>query len=101
MRLRLSHILLVAVLVLAAPGAAHAGPFEYDGSFGSGVNGNGRFVSASGIAVDEAGRVFVSDSGGGRVEVFDNAEAGNAFLGVIAEGVTQPTGVVIDNRQRV
>jgi DNA-binding beta-propeller fold protein YncE len=101
MRLRLSHILVVALLALALPGAAQAALFEYDGSFGSGVNANGRFTSPSGIAVDEAGRVFVSDSGGGRVEVFDNAENGNGFLGVIADGVTQPTGVAIDNRNRL
>ena len=33
--------------------------------------------------------------------MFDNAEAGNAFLGVIADGVTRPTGVAVDNRQRL
>jgi sugar lactone lactonase YvrE len=98
---RLLLPLLLVLAALAAPAAARAAIFEYDGSFGSGVNGNGRFVSGSGIAVDEAGRVFVADSGGGRVEVFDNAEAGNKFLGVIGEGVTAPSGVAIDNRNRV
>src|SRR5205823_9182718 len=101
MRLRLVNIAAVAVLALALPAAARAALFEYDGSFGSGVNPDGRFQQASGIAVDEAGRVFVSDAAGGRVEVFDNAEAGNGFLGVIGEGVTRPTGVAVDNRQRV
>src|SRR4051795_7901983 len=101
MRLRLPYILVLAVLALAAPAGAQAALFEYDGSFGSGVNPDGRFVRAMGIAVDEAGRGFVADAGGGRVEVFDNAEAGNKFLGVIADGVTQPTGVAIDNRQRL
>jgi hypothetical protein len=101
MRFRLSHILVLAVLALAFPAAAQAISFEYDGSFGSGVNPNGRFSSPAGIAVDEAGRVFVADSGGGRVEVFDNAESGNKFLGVIADGVTRPTGVAVDNRQRL
>src|SRR4051794_7347971 len=101
MRLRLSYILVLVALALAVPAVAQAALFEYDGSFGSGVNADGRFASPSGIAVDEAGRVFVADSGGGRVEVFDNAENGNKFLGVIADGVTRPTGVAIDNRQRV
>src|SRR3954466_10629522 len=103
MRVRVRYILILAVLALASvpASAALAAPFEYDGSFGSGVNPDGRFVRAMGIAVDEAGRVFVADAGGGRVEVFDNAENGNKFLGVIADGVTQPTGVAIDNRQRV
>src|SRR5690349_22662656 len=104
MRVRVRYILILAMLALAAAlgaSAALAAPFEYDGSFGSGVNPDGRFVKAMGIAVDEAGRVFVADAGGGRVEVFDNAEAGNKFLGVIADGVTQPTGVAVDNRQRV
>src|SRR5436190_7663350 len=101
MRFRLSHILVLAVLALALPAAAAAAPFEYDGSFGSGVNPDHRFVSPAGIAVDEAGRVFVADSGGGRVEVFDNAENGNTFLGVIADGVTRPTGVTVDNRNRL
>src|SRR3954464_3573444 len=103
MRVRVRYILILAVLALASvpASAAFAGPCGDAGSFGSGVNPDGRFVRASGIAVDEAGRVFVADSGGGRVEVFDNAENGNKFLGVIAEGVTRPTGVAIDNRQRV
>jgi sugar lactone lactonase YvrE len=99
---RYAFLILLSIGFLAASaGAAHAALFEYEGSFGSGVNPNGRFVSASGIAVDEAGRVFVADSGGGRVEVFDNATAGNKFLGVIAEGVTAPSGVAVDNRNRV
>jgi hypothetical protein len=94
--------LLAITLLLALPvGAAQAGLFQFEGSFGSGVNPNGRFTHAAGIAVDSAGRVFVADAAGGRVEVFDNAEAGNKFLGVIGEGVTRPTGVAIDNRQRV
>src|SRR3954466_4803621 len=101
MRLRLVHIAAAAVLALALPAAAQAALFEYDGSFGSGVNADGRFSQAAGIAVDEAGRVFVADAGGGRVEVFDNAEAGNAFLGVIADGVTRPTGLAVDNRNRL
>jgi Thrombospondin type 3 repeat len=101
MRLRLPYILVLAVLVLAAPAAARAALFEYDGSFGSGVNPDGRFAQASGIAIDEAGRVFVADAAGGRVEVFDNAENGNTFLGVIADGVTRPTGVAVDNRNRL
>src|SRR2546430_12715810 len=101
MRLRLVKIPAVAVLALARPGAAQAALFEYDGSFGSGVNPDGRFGQVSGIAVDEVGRVFVADSTGGRVEVFDNAEAGNGFLGVIADGETRPTRVAVDQRQRV
>src|SRR4051794_924050 len=103
MRVRVRYILILAVLALASvpASAAFAAPFEYDGSFGSGVNPDGRFSQAAGIAVDEAGRVFVADAGGGRVEVFDNAEAGNAFLGVIADGVTRPTGLAVDNRNRL
>src|SRR3954451_1810125 len=101
MRLRLVHIAAAAVLALALPAAAQAALFEFDGSFGSGVNPDGRFQQAAGIAVDEAGRVFVGDSAGGRGEVFDNAENGNGFLGVIADGVPRPTGVAVDNRQRV
>src|SRR3954467_12925385 len=101
MRLRLVHIAAAAVLALALPAAAQAALFEFDGSFGSGVNPDGRFQQAAGLAVDEAGRVCVADSAGGRVEVFDNAENGNKFLGVIANGVTRPTGVAVDNRQRV
>src|SRR3954451_8604577 len=80
MRLRVPYILVVAVLALALPAGAHAALFEYDGSFGSGVKPDGGLPGPSGIAVDEAGRVFVADSGGGRVEVFDNAENGNKFL---------------------
>ena len=101
MRLRLFYILALAMFALALPAAAQAALFEYDGSFGSGVNPDGRFNQPAGIAVDEAGRVFVADAAGGRVEVFDNAENGNTFLGVIADGVTRPTGVAVDNRNRL
>src|SRR4051794_37478134 len=94
MRVRVRYILILAVLALASvpASAAFAAPFEYDGSFGSGVNPDGRFVRAMGIAVDEAGRGFVADAGGGGGGGFGKAEGGQKVLGGVARGGTPATG---------
>lgn len=41
--------------------------------FGSEGTGAGRFQDARGVAVDGAGRIYVAEYGGGRVQVFDSA----------------------------
>jgi sugar lactone lactonase YvrE/DNA-directed RNA polymerase subunit RPC12/RpoP len=41
--------------------------------FGSQGNGAGRFEDARGVAVDGAGRIYVAEYSGGRVQVFDSA----------------------------
>jgi streptogramin lyase/DNA-directed RNA polymerase subunit RPC12/RpoP len=43
--------------------------------FGSQGNGAGRFEDARGVAVDGAGRIYVAEYSGGRVQVFDSAGA--------------------------
>lgn len=90
---------LAATLVLAAP--ASAAMFEPLGAFSSGIRGEG-FVNPSGIATDNAGRVYVADAGDGRVEVFDSASGGNAYLRSFGVGrFTTPVSVAVDVRQRV
>lgn len=91
-----------ACALCALPVAAGAQGFDFESSFGSGLQADERFVNAAGVATDEAGRVYVADTGRGIVEVFDNASDNNRFLGVVgSETLVAPVGVVVDNRQRI
>lgn len=88
-----------ALCALAAlPGSALAQMFTVQGSFGSDEIGR-----PTAVATDSAGRVFVSDADRHRIEVFDNAESGNAYLGSFGESddLQDPTGVAVDNRNRI
>jgi DNA-binding beta-propeller fold protein YncE len=90
---------MAAAFALAAlPAAASAQMFTVEGSFGQ-----GQITEPTAIATDSAGRVFVLDAGSHRVEVFDNAESGNGFLGTFGEqdNLQRPTGIAIDNRNRI
>jgi DNA-binding beta-propeller fold protein YncE len=95
--------LLLALLAgFVMPAVARAATFAPDTSFGSGVQPNGRFVQIGGIATDNAGRVYVADTGAGRVEVFDSGEAGNTYLTSIGVGkLVQPVDVEVDLRNRI
>jgi hypothetical protein len=102
MRRATSAVFTAVAVALVLPGAASAALFGADGSFGSGRQADGRFVDIGGVAVDNAGRVYVADSGSGRIEVFDSGEAGNGYLTSIGEGVlVQPVGVEVDLRNRI
>jgi hypothetical protein len=102
--MRCALLLAVAATIAAAafPALASAQLFIPDGSFGSGAQPNVRFVQAAGIATDDAGRVYVADTGAGHIEVFDSGENGNTFLRTIGDGILQqPIGVSIDLRNRI
>lgn len=95
-------VLLTLVCALGPAGPASAIDFQPQSSFGSALAPDGRFASAAGIATDDAGRVYVADSGTGRVEVYDNAESGNAFLRTVGDGLLAcPVGIRLDNRGRI
>jgi hypothetical protein len=85
-----------ALACLVAPAAASAQLFQVEGSFGS-----DQIDNPTAIATDAAGRVFVTDESSHRVEVFDSASGGNAYLGSFGEDLPDPTGIAIDNRQRI
>jgi hypothetical protein len=93
----------LALVLLAFPAGASAAPlFNLDGAFGSALQPNGRFIDAAGVATDNAGRVYVADTGSGQIEVFDSGEAGNGYLASIGAGVlSQPVGVAVDLRNRI
>src|SRR4051795_5298445 len=96
--------LLLAALVacLALPAGASADLFTPATSFGSGVQPGGRFAQIGGIATDNAGRVYVADTGAGGIEIFDSAEDGNVYLTSIGEGLlVQPVDVEVDLRNRI
>ncbi|HWH43736.1 MAG TPA: NHL repeat-containing protein [Thermoleophilaceae bacterium] len=94
--------LALVVSLLAVPAAAGAALFEHDGSFGSALGPGGRFAEPAAIATDAAGRVYVADAGTGRVEIYDDARSGNAFLGTMGDEVLDcPAGIRIDNRGRI
>jgi DNA-binding beta-propeller fold protein YncE len=100
---RLAGALLAAAACCAFPAAAGAQLFQIDGEFGSGVRPEGTFAQPAGVAVDNAGRVYVADSGSGRVEVFDSGEAGNGYLRSIGQdqALKTPVGVAVDLRNRI
>src|SRR3954454_4492395 len=96
--------LLLAALVacLALPAGASADLFTPATSFGSGVQPGGHFVQIGGIATDNAGRVYVADTGGGRIEGFDSGEDGNTYLTSVGVGkLVQPVDVDVDLRNRI
>lgn len=89
---------LVALLVL--PAAASADLIAPDTSFGS--SSGGAFAQIGGLATDDAGRVYVADTGAGRIEVFDSGEDNNTYLGSIGVGILQqPVDVEVDLRNRI
>ncbi len=102
MRRAISAFFAAAAVVLALPGAAGAALISPDGSFGSGTQPDGRFIQIGGVATDNAGRVYVADTGSGRIEVFDSGEAGNGYIRSVGEGtLQQPVGVEVDLRNRI
>ena len=89
----------LALALLAWPAAAGAAFLNPEGSFSA---AEGTFGDLRGIATDDAGRVYVADATRGRIEVYDNARNGNAFLRSIGEReLVSPTGVAVDNRSRI
>ena len=82
--------------------------FDNDGNFlmawGSPGSGDGQFETATGIAIDAAGDVFVIDLGNDRIEKFDND--GNFLLawGSLGTGfgrLNGPTGLAVDGSGHV
>jgi DNA-binding beta-propeller fold protein YncE len=71
-------------------------------SFGTQGSDPGQFSFPNGVAVDRQGRIFVSDSNNGRVQVFDRT---GHLLETIGRGGTgslsMPRGVAIDPLDRV
>jgi hypothetical protein len=97
MRRALPLLLAALVAILAMPAVASAALFEADSSFGE-----GRFTQVGGVATDNAGRVYVADTGAGRIDVFDSAEFGNVYLRSIGEGtLVRPVDVEVDLRNRI
>jgi DNA-binding beta-propeller fold protein YncE len=102
MRRALPSLLAALVVLLAMPAAASAELFAADSSFGSGVQASGKFVQVGGVATDNAGRVYVADTGAGHIEVFDSGEFGNKFLQTIGDGkLVRPIDVEVDLRNRI
>lgn len=102
MRRALPPLLAALVAVLAMPAVAGAALISADSSFGSGTQPGGKFVQIGGVATDNAGRVYVVDTGAGHIEVFDSAESGNGYLRTIGDGVLKaPVDVEVDLRNRV
>src|SRR4051794_39429297 len=97
MRRALLPLLAALVAILAMPGAASAALFEADSSFG-----DGQFTQIGGLSTDNAGRVYVADTGAGRILVFDSGEAGNTYIRSIGDGkLVRPIDVEVDLRNRI
>jgi sugar lactone lactonase YvrE len=97
MRRALPQLLAALVAVLVMPAAASAALFEADSSFGE-----GQFTQVGGVSTDDAGRVYVADTGAGRILVFDSGEFGNTYLRSIGDGkLVRPLDVEVDLRNRI
>jgi DNA-binding beta-propeller fold protein YncE len=97
MRRALPSLLAALLAVLAMPAAAGAALFSPDSTFGQ-----GRFTQVGGVATDNAGRVYVADTGAGRIQVFDSGEDGNAYISSIGDGkLVRPIDVEVDLRNRI
>jgi DNA-binding beta-propeller fold protein YncE len=100
MRGKLRQLFIAALFCafLVLPAAASAQLFTIEASFGQ-----DQLTEPTAVTTDSGGRVFVLDAGRHRVAVFDNAEAGNAFIGSFgeADNLERPTGLAIDNRNRI
>src|SRR3954463_5330881 len=102
MRRAYSLLLCAFAAMLAMPAAASADLFAADSSFGSGVQPSGQFTQVGGVATDNAGRVYVADTGAGRILVFDSGEAGNTYIRSIGDGkLVRPLDVEVDLRNRI
>ncbi len=93
--------LTLLVFAMLLPASAGAEVFEWKDTFQSGAGNKGPFGQVTGLATDDAGRVYVADWIAGRVEIYDNAEAGNKYLRTLTVKIGRPNGVWVDNRQRV
>ncbi len=100
----LAAVALVALAALYAVPAAAEGPaHEFITSWGSlGASGEGRFSGPTGIASDHEGNVYVTDTGNGRVQKFNNSGgfvAEWSAMGNSTESLSSPMGIaVLDNR---
>ena len=77
---------------------------EYLGEFGSGGSGDGQLVWPVAIALDSAGRVFVTDEYLHRVSVFEGSGAFLARWGAHGRGDGQldgPAGIAVDEDDNV
>src|SRR4051794_8730665 len=88
----------LACALLALPAAASAAVFTVENSFGQ-----DQVTAPTAIATDSAGRIFVLDATRRDVAGFDNAQAGNAYVGSFGgdANLQRPTGIAIDNRNRI
>ena len=95
-------LLCVAGVLLPAAARAQAPVFLFQwGTLGS---GDGQFVYPFGVAVYGGGRVYVTDSGNQRVEVFTSSGTYLTQWGTLGSGDGQlhfPTGVAVDGTGNV
>jgi streptogramin lyase len=91
--LRMAMLLCVAGVFLGM--ASGAGARTFSPPFGAGV-----LSSPHGVAVDEAGNIYVADTGNSRVRVFDKTRALIGTFGTTGTGsgqMQQPTGVAVSS----
>src|SRR5690349_629437 len=88
----------LACVWLALPAVASAQMFTVENTFGQ-----DHVTDPAAIATDSGGRIFVLDGATKTIAVFDNAEAGNAYIGSFGgdAALQRPTGIAIDNRNRI
>jgi sugar lactone lactonase YvrE len=80
----------LAVAATASEQATTAGPgYKSAGNWGKAGTGNGQFNSASGIATDKAGNVYVADTGNNRIQVFTASGRFVRKWGTLGNGPTQ------------
>lgn len=71
--------------------------FQFVRTFGEGGTGDGQMSYPNGVLAGKDGTIYVSDSGNGRIEYFDQA---GKFLGKI-DGLVTPRGIALDDSGRL
>ena len=77
---------------------------QHDAAFGASGSGDGQLAWPNGIAVDGAGRMFVTDRDNHRVQVFDPSGDHTSTVGAFGSGDGQfdrPEGVAVDGSGNV
>ncbi len=89
-------VTIVLGINLAVPFFAFAQsvPYSYSFQFGTIGSGDGQLFGTGGLTVDAAGKVYVTDAGNSRIEIFD---ASGNYVSQFSGGLTNPRGIGVDS----
>ena len=90
----LSKLLFTSLIILLIGSiTAHAETYTFTSGFGTAGSGDGQFKSATSMALDQSGNIYITDMGNGRVEKFSND---GTYLSQFAINGRYPSGIMVD-----